>query len=51
MNHLYCGYVRDDVLRNLEEDIDPKFKVTAIPIINMDVPQYMGTSNWMGSTS
>lgn len=39
MKYLYCGYVSDNILRNLEEDIEPRFEVTAIPIMyNCDSP-------------
>lgn len=34
MEYLYCGYVSDNILRNLKEGIESKFKVTAIPIVN-----------------
>ena len=33
MDYLYCGYVSDDILRNLKEDTKLKFKITAIPIV------------------
>lgn len=41
MDYLYCGYVSDSILRNLQEDIEPKFEVTAIPIgNNYDSPTF-----------
>lgn len=33
MDRLYCGYVRDDIFRNLDKNMEPVFEVSEINVL------------------